>query len=147
MANYIGFTRTNYFSVTDADKLRDIVNRIVWGEGELNFLAEENGRWSFGAYGNIRGLRPAEPVLSDEDGEEEDSEWDADEIYAALQEIIAPGDAAIITEIGYENLRYLVGDAVIITRDSIEAVNLQRASLDAARTLLHNPAFNTQMEY
>ena len=29
MANYYGYTRTNYFAVTDPDKLKNIVERIV----------------------------------------------------------------------------------------------------------------------
>ena len=37
MANYYGCTRTNYFAVTDPDKLKDIVDRIVWNEGRLGF--------------------------------------------------------------------------------------------------------------
>lgn len=147
MANYYCCTRTNYFGVTDPEKLKEIVGRILWDEGNLSFLAEADGRWGFGAYGSICGLRPAEPAPSNGDDEEEDSEWDADAVYVALQEIVAPGDAVIITEVGYEKLRYLVGSAIIVTRDSIETVNLQLASLDAARKLLHNPAFNTRMEY
>lgn len=58
MANYYGCTRTNYFAVTDPDKLKDIVDRIVWNEGRLGFLAEHDGRWAFGAYACICGLHP-----------------------------------------------------------------------------------------
>lgn len=58
MANYYCCTRTNYFSVTDPEKLKEIAGRILWDEGELSFLEEEDGRWSFGAYGSICGMRP-----------------------------------------------------------------------------------------
>lgn len=84
-----------------------------------------------------------------EDCESEDCDdnYNTDDVYKALQEIVAPGDAIIITEVGYEKLRYLVGDAVVITRDAIEYINLRSAAMEAACTLLNNPQFDTQMEY
>lgn len=145
MANYMGFTRTNYFSVTDADKLREIVNRFIWDDSD-SFLEEGYGGYAFGCYGTIDGLR--KPTLDDDDDSEDyDDDYNVDDVYEALQEIVAPGDAIIITEVGYEKLRYLVGDTVVITRDAIEYINLRSAAVEAARKLLNNPQFDTQMEY
>ena len=56
MANYESCTRTNYFAVTDEEKLKNIVAHIKWGGGELDFLDKENGKWGFGGYGSISGL-------------------------------------------------------------------------------------------
>ena len=144
MANYMGFTRTNYFSVTDAEKLRDIVGRIIW-DNSGSFLEEGYGGYAFGCYGSIDGLR--ESPKEDCDSEDCDDNYNADDVYEALQEIVAPGDAIIITEVGYEKLRYLVGDAVVITRDAIEYINLRSAAKAAACNLLNNPQFDTQMAY
>ena len=144
MVNYMGFTRTNYFSVTDAEKLRDIVDRIIW-DNSGSFLEEGYGGYVFGCYGSINGLR--NPKQEDCDSEDYDDDYNADDVYEALQEIVAPGDAIIITEVGYEKLRYLVGDTVVITRDAIEYINLRSAAMEAACKLLNNPQFDTQMEY
>lgn len=144
MANYMGFTRTNYFSVTDAEKLRDIVGRIIW-DNSGSFLEEGHGGYVFGCYGSVIGLR--NPKQEDCDNEDSDDDYNADSVYEALQEIVAPGDAIIITEVGYEKLRYLVGDTVVITRDAIEYINLRSAAMEAACKLLNNPQFDTQMEY
>lgn len=151
MANYFGFTRTNYFSVTDEEKLRDIVNRIIWDSEDDGFFEERDGMFAFGEYGSICGLRRAESEDScdaEEDYDEDcDDEFEADAVYEALQSIVAPDDAIIITEIGYEKLRYLVGYAVVITSKAIETVELRTDAVNASRRLLNNPMFNPLMEY
>lgn len=107
MATYNGFTRTNYFSVTDEDMLRDIVDRIVW-DNDDGFFEDRGGKFAFGSYGSICSLRKAESENDSDSDEDYDDEFEADAVYEALQAIVAPDDAIIITEIGYEKLRYLV---------------------------------------
>lgn len=151
MANYFGFTRTNYFSVTDEDKLRDIVNRIIWDSEDDGFFKERDGMFAFGAYGSISGLRRAESENdcdSEEDYDEDcDDEFESEAVYEALQALVSPDDAIIITEIGYENLRYLVGYAVVITSKAIETVELRTDAVNTARKLLNNPDFKPTMDY
>lgn len=150
MATYNGFTRTNYFSVTDEEKLRNIADRIIWDSGDDAFFEERGGMFAFGAYGSVCGLRMAESednCDTEEDYDDCDDEFEADAVYEALQAIVAPGDAIIITEIGYEKLRYLVGYAVVITSNAIETVELRNDAVNAARKLLNNPQFNPTMEY
>lgn len=145
MANYYGYTRTNHFSVTDPDKLADIVKRIRWDEDELGFFSEEEGKYSFGAYATICGLE-----LTESEAEQEGDDYDdynSDQVYDELRKIVAHDDAIIITEVGYEKLRYLTGYAIIITRDSIECVNLHDAAIAKAQEMLNNPQYVTQMEY
>ena len=138
MANYYGYTRTNYFEVTDPDKLRDIVNRINW-DCDDNFFDEDHGSFAFGCYGTICGLFGSE----DADNDDSDDEYEAEAVYEALQKIVAPDSAIIITEVGYEKLRYLVGCAVIITHNAIEYEDIHDQSLKTARRLLGNPNFTT----
>ena len=147
MANYYGCTRTNYFAVTDPDKLKAIVDRIVWDEGSLGFLAEHDGRWAFGAYACICGLRPDKAGEDQEAEDGCDDEWDTSAVYEALSEVIMPGDAAIITEVGYEKLRYFNAYAVIITRNHVEVEDLRSQALSTAQTLLGDPKYDTRMEY
>lgn len=146
MATYNGFTRTNYFSVTDEDMLRDIVDRIVW-DNDDGFFEDRGGKFAFGSYGSICGLRKAESENDSNSDEDYDDEFEADAVYEALQSIMAPDDAIIITEIGYEKLRYLVGYAVVITSKAIETVELRTDAVNTARKLLNNPTFNPAMEY
>lgn len=79
MANYESCTRTNYFAVTDEEKLNDIVAHIKWDGGELDFLDKENGKWVFGGYGSISGLDFNDIKFNDEDDceadYEEEDEW------------------------------------------------------------------------
>ena len=147
MANYYGYTRTNYFAVTDPEKLKNIIERIVWDEGSLSFLSEQDERWGFGAYACICGLRPEKAAEDQEADDDSDDEWDASAVYEALSEVIAPGDAAIITEIGYEKLRYFNAYAVIITRGQIEVEDLRSHALSTAQTLLSDPKYGTRMDY
>lgn len=121
MANYIGFTRTNYFRVTDAERLEEIVNKIIWDEDGLGFFREEDGEFAFGAYGSICGLCAPE---GESDYSDDVIEDDCDVVFEELRNIVSPDSAIIITEIGYEKLRYLVGTAVVITKNGIEYVDI-----------------------
>ena len=144
MANYISFTRSNYFRVTDPEAFKKIINRVITDEDSLELWERtENGTtyYGFGAYSSICGLQhEAEDV-------DNDGEFEVEAVYEALSKIVAPDDAIIITEIGYEKLRYLTAYAVVITREKTELVELRETSIDVACSLLGNPNFDTRMEY
>lgn len=53
----------------------------------------------------------------------------------------------IITEVGYEKLRYFNAYAVIITRNHVEVEDLRSQALSTAQTLLGDPKYDTRMEY
>ena len=141
MANYYGFTRTNYFAVKDEEKFRQLVascrgseeNPEVWEEA-----VDGQTLFAFGCSSSLSGL----PC-----GEEEDYECDLGAFHSALQQVVADGHAIIITEIGYEKLRYLVGDCTVITAKEIAYTNLRDIGLAKARQLLKNPQYNPVMEY
>ena len=141
MANYYGFTRTNYFAVKDEERFRQVVascqaseeNPEVWEEA-----VDGQTLFAFGCYGSLSGL----PC-----GDEEDYECDLGAFHNALQQVVADGHAIIITEGGYEKLRYLVGDCTVITSQEIAYTNLSDIGLAKARQLLKNPQYNPVMEY
>ncbi len=141
MANYYGFTRTNYFAVKDEERFRQVVascqaseeNPEVWEEA-----VDGQTLFAFGCYGSLSGL----PC-----GDEEDYECDLGAFHNALQQVVADGHAIIITEVGYEKLRYLVGDCTVITSQEIAYTNLSDIGLAKARQLLKNPQYNPVMEY
>lgn len=144
MANYISFTRSNYFRVTDPEAFKKIINRVITAEDSLELWERiENGTtyYGFGAYSSICGLR------HEAEDADNDDEFEVEAVYEALSKVVAPDDAIIITEIGYEKLRYLTAYAVVITREKTELVELREASIDVACSLLGNPNFDTRMEY
>ena len=144
MANYISFTRSNYFRVTDPEAFKKIINRVITDEDSLELWERtENGMtyYAFGAYSSICGLR------HEAEDADNDDEFEVEAVYDALAKVIAPDDAIIITEIGYEKLRYLTAYAVVITREKTELVELRETSIDVACSLLGNPNFDTRMEY
>ena len=120
------------------------INRVITDEDSLELWERtENGMtyYAFGAYSSICGLRH-EAEDADNDGE-----FEVEAVYEALSKVVAPDDAIIITEIGYEKLRYLTAYVVVITREKTELVELREASIDVACILLGNPNFDTRMEY
>ena len=144
MANYISFTRSNYFRVTDPEAFKRIINRVITDEDSLELWERtENGTtyYGFGAYSSICGLRHEA-----EDADNGD-EFEVEAVYEALSKVVAPDDAIIITEIGYEKLRYLTAYAVVITCEKTELVELRETSVNVACSLLGNPNFDTRMEY
>jgi len=140
MANYNAYLRTNYFSVADEEKFRKIFDNVQAGDNIEIFETEKNGekQFGFGLYGSIYGLSQ-----NGDDGPEPSIE----DFWSALQEVLIQGDAILITEVGYENLRYLTGFCHVITKTDIMFVDLNEKSLETARTLLGDPQYQTQMDY
>jgi hypothetical protein len=140
MANYNAFVRSNYFTVTDTAKFREIMASCIGAEGNIEvFDADDgSGKLGFGCYGAISGI-PTDI--------EDPESTDLDGFYEALQGILAEGDAIIITEVGYEKLRYLIGVCTVITKQGIQCIDLSRKAVDLARTMLGNDRYTTQMDY
>ena len=140
MANYNGKCRTNYFSVADTSKLKDIINGLS-GEGEIGFLEHdtEKGKFAFFCDLNLTGF------VDDED--EDGFEKAFDLMVEKFQEILPDDEAIILTEIGNEKMCYLVGVATIITNKVVAVVNLEDYAMAKAREMLNNPNYMTQMDY
>lgn len=143
MANYECTVRTNYFHVKDEEAFRKLVERIV--SDDRIWLFEENDSdgkklFGFGSYGSLDGIR--------KDNEENDDEYDEEEVlYQKLQSCVAEDDAVIILAAGNENLRYVTGDAVCITHDKIEYLDLTRLAMAKAAEMLNDPLYSTVCEY
>lgn len=142
MANYYATIRTNYFTVKDENKFREAINSCS-AEDELHIFEvkrpDGNKLFGFGCYGSIYGIPPRE--------DEDDDENHLGAFYDALQEVLPEDDAIIITEVGNEKLRYLIGCCTIITHNEIQFVDVWDKAIDLARTMLKNDAFQTQMDY
>ena len=138
MANFVSVVRTNYFHVSDPDRLAELAGQVYTDNGMGVKVFESEGKYAFGEYDGILGIQ--EP-----DGEEGNISFFA--FCEALQNILVDGDAIIITEIGYEKLRYLQGMVTVITKDKIDADDLSEVGVELARKLLGNPEWNTRSEH
>ena len=110
---------------------------------------EEEVYYGFGCHDSISGLCEnwEQPNACNNTDELDDDEPSFDLFIEELSEILHPDDAIIITEIGYEKLRYLIAWSVVITRNDSFYIDLRSASLQKARDMLQNPGWNTAMEY
>ena len=158
MADYESKSRTNYFPVTDESRLREIVDKCS-SDGYCLLVqnAKDKTKFSIRISGAFNGL--SEPT--DENCEEckncscrdcgecELSGYDnaIEKLYEELQKILPAGEAVIMTEVGGEELRYLTGLSTIITKDDFQQLDLSDLSLKAARKMLLNRKFVTEMDY
>ena len=146
MANYISSTKTNDFRVTDLDKFNELMNRCS-SEDELEVwkTTQEDGsiKVGFGVYGTFDGLMNNGLNEDDDDYEEYDPDVAHDLFVAELQKLIAPDDACIIINTGWEKLRYVGGNALVITNKETYNINLHRQAIHKAGELLGNPNYDT----
>lgn len=129
MADYYAFSRTNYFRVTDVEKLKEIVEKVG-----AELFEGENNTFAFGEYEDITSYY-------DEDLDEEI------EIFNELQPILPDGEALIFKEVGYEKLRYVSGYVIVVTNKEVKSTNLDEIALKLAAEVLGVEKFETQMSY
>ena len=125
MANYIGTFRSSYFRVENEDAYESLKRHLVVTDDDVKFWNKEKDGaiyHGFGCYGSIVGY--VEDVRAYEDCES-DEEPDYDRFMEELSKIIKEGDACVIMSAGHENLRYVSGDVVVITKDHIEYDSLE----------------------
>lgn len=153
MSNYIASIRTNYFSVTDPEKFKAIIASCR-AEYDITIIDDKQAdgsiKFGFYCYGSIQGLPDKEGSSLDEIiGAEDDYDCESsiDLFFDALQDILPDGEAIIITEVGYEKMRYLVGYCTVITRNDVQGVDVQDKALELARNILQNNDFTTKMDY
>lgn len=147
MANYCAFSRTNYFRVTDEEKYKELFAGLTddSGDGVEDFTkVDKNGvtLHGFGTYGSIEWHDPAK---SDEDDDYED---EFDTFLDRLKEILPDDDAMIMTEVGYEKLRYLTAYSIVVTKNNpTQSFDLGNIAVSRAKDLLGNREWHTEMEY
>ena len=131
MASYVGAIRTNYFRVTEEEKFRNLIDAFLSGSCEVFTRTDVNSNKLVGF------------------GSDENINWPEDEtgFVSGLQECLAEDDSIIVLEVGHEKLRYFVGAATIITRSSIETIDLTSLAISKAAEMLGNPDYTTCCEY
>lgn len=131
MASYLCAIRTNYFRVTEEEKFKNLIDEFLSGSCEVFTRTDVNSNKLVGF------------------GSDENINWPEDEtgFVSGLQECLAEDDSIIVLEVGHEKLRYLVGTATIITRSSIETIDLTSLAISKAAEMLGNPDYTTCCEY
>lgn len=128
--------RTNYFRVKDADVFREFIERVICDEDSLE-LWEKPGPdgeplFAFGTYGCIIG------IIDDGEGSDDDVDAAYDFFLMGLQECVADGEAIIMMNIGHEKLREVFAEAVVITSDDTDYIDLCDAATDLATSMLED---------
>jgi len=104
MADYYGKTRTNYFSVTDEEKFKQIMGSCR-GADDIEIIdnQQQDGSLKYGFYceGSIYGLPERDEDAGNTDEEYDDVDYNYDAFCEALQQILPDDDAVLITEVGY----------------------------------------------
>jgi hypothetical protein len=153
MANYIGKTRTNYFSVTSEEKFRKIM-ASCWGTNEVIVFDEKQEddsiKFGFLCNGSIEGF----PLCDDgcdscnpSNCRNHDADYSFDDFCKALQEILPKNEAIIITEVGSEAMRYLLGNCTVITHDACRCINIKHEAIKLAASMMDSCEFTTQMDF
>ena len=140
MANYMCVTRSNYFSVNNKEAFEAFMAR-VYGSDENVEVWNDGDKYAFGCYGSISGLR------SDDSEEYDEDEETYDAFIDGLQSFVSDGDAIILSEVGFEKLRYLVGLATIITRADCKTITIGGQAMQVAREMLGDANWATRNDY
>lgn len=141
MANCDVTLVSNGFRVKDAEAFRKFMATAVGGESPVELMEYEgkDGQTAFyfGCYGGIEGIAGG----SDEDLDESSY----DDFVAGLKAHVADDDAIIIVEVANERLRYVSGVATVVTSSDIRYIDLRYQAIEAARDMLQNPNWNTEV--
>jgi len=139
MANYYASARTSYAKMKCGKKFRDWADTIP----ECKVITSASDK-----HGMLYGLI----FTGDDCGSIPNSQWDeeADEhldfdIYEEIQKHLADGWAISFKEAGAEKLRYILGFAAIVTKDTIEHTTLGKW-IDETMNGLGDP-LHTSPEY
>lgn len=137
MAEYLCATRTNYFHVTDEKKYQELLAWVHGQDFEDFTTKDEEGNLlhGFGAYDSLLFLPPvteatcnACPDKKECDRSIEDCEYDQDDDFDGwakeLQTILPENEVFELMETGNEKLRYLVGYAVVVSKNEIKSISL-----------------------
>jgi len=158
MATYEAKFRTNYFRVKNEEAFREFMAKVKAGVFPVNVFERTNGEGTkFFGFGSENGSVDAIDGYAIDDDELEDAEAEGvnlqfidsyeEFLYDKLKEFVAEDDAVIILTVGNEKLRYVTGDAMIITAKEMRCIDLTHQAMDAASKMLGNPEWQTTCEY
>lgn len=136
MANWYGSARSNYFRVKDTDAF------LRWAERRgLGIFKNEQARDLHAIHAGDTTDSGGWPSYDLENDEELD-------LVSELAEHLAPGQVAILLEVGAEKLRYLTGQAIAVNaKGRVVEVTLSDIYRKAAHTFRIPESEITRTEY
>jgi hypothetical protein len=112
MANYVPFMRSNYFAVKNRAAFEQFCKsyelRLIEHDKDSPRRTDGTGEPLVGFLGPDEGGIPASKFDVEKD------DWVDADFFADLAAHVKPGWVAVVQEIGFEKLRYLVGVAVAV---------------------------------
>ena len=127
MANYCCTVRSSYFYVTDEEKYKELMERIITSEDSLDCWDEKKSdgkiAHAFGCYSPILGYIDDSEALEYEN-------LDYDLFLHRLSEIIAPDSACVIMQSGNEKLRYIDGYVDVVMYNKVKSKSLESIARD-----------------
>lgn len=139
MADCISRTRSNFFSVKNEDAFRALIAKAAEEQSDLTITTQEDDgvkTFSFHCDGTLDGIEDPNDVLGI---------TSAEAFYAELQPILADGDACIVMSAGWEKFASVDAEAVVVTSDSIEYIDLGNAAIKAAAKALGKSEWSTNL--
>lgn len=135
-------TRTNYFKLRSdkVDAFKTFCDDRLSGNNSFSITEKDGAFWGWFGDDNLSFLEPRSEVADDRDDDESG-------FVQGLQSFIADDDAAIISTITWEGLRYCQGHCTIVTASAVEYLDLSGLSIKKAAEMLGNPNWNTRNEY
>ena len=142
MSQYYGNTRTNYFRVTDESKYNELFSHLICDGDDISDFTkvDKDGIiWhGFGGYGTIDFI---------ENSHDDDMDYNFDLFIKELQKILPEDEAFIMFESGHEKLCYVIGYALVVTKNDCKHIELRDWAAETAKEMLNNPKFRTITEY
>ena len=129
--------RTNYFRVSDEGAFRAFMEHVVCDFGLVDIWTKKNTAgeqmFAFGSYSQILGVVEGDP---DYVGDLDDDAYE--NFLLGLQECVKEGDAIIMMTIGHQKLKEVFAEAVVITSNDTDFIDLKDAATDLATDMLRD---------
>lgn len=131
MADYYAHCRSNYFLVKDQAAFDAWIDLF---DGALEAWRDDDGANAIssafdGGWPSVRHPMPphhvSQPLQDPTDDVSVTCQWEDCDIVEELATHLAPGHVAVLQEVGYEKLRYLIGHAVAVNAaGDVEVIGL-----------------------
>lgn len=130
MADYLSWTRSNVFKVTDKEKFIDVINNLE-SDGIIEFHEHD---------GDKEGETKAQFML---DGtpfgyETENGDFEFIPVIEDIQMLLPDGEVCVIIEAGHEKLRYVDASVLVITNETYFSKGLVEYAQEKSREMLRN---------
>ena len=130
MANYLSWTKSNIFRITDKEKFTDIINNLV-SDGIIEFHEHD---------GDKEGETKVQFMV---DGtpfgyETENGDFELIPVIEDIQTLLPDDEVCVIIESGHEKLRYVDGSVLVISKETYFSKRLVEYAQEKSREILRN---------